>query len=284
MIGSAELMSRVSRGILLAITFVWASTACAAQPTVYSFGVVPQQSASKLARIWGPMLAYVGHEAGIKLRFETAPDIPTFERRLAEGKYDFAYMNPYHYVVFSQKPGYRAIAHAKDRLIRGIVVIRKDAPYHQIRDLSGTTMAFPSPAAFAASILVRGAFARRHIPIKPKYVGSHDSVYLGVAKGLFPAGGGVLRTFMAMDPSVRDQLRILWETAGYTPHAIAAHPRVPPAVVAKVRNALVALDRSEQGRELLSALAIKGWQSAKDADWDDVRALHLDLLDQYLGP
>ncbi|MFT7672206.1 MAG: ABC-type phosphate/phosphonate transport system substrate-binding protein [Gammaproteobacteria bacterium] len=39
---------------------------------------------------------------GFKVNFKTAPNIPTFKKRLAAGEYGFAYMNPYHYTVFNQ--------------------------------------------------------------------------------------------------------------------------------------------------------------------------------------
>lgn len=76
------------------------------------FGVVPQQSASKLAKQWGPLLEAWSDVTGIKFRFATARDIPTFEERLAAGEYDMAYMNPYHFTLVNHAAGYTALAHA----------------------------------------------------------------------------------------------------------------------------------------------------------------------------
>ena len=266
----------------LLVSALLLSPGLAGAGTPLSFGVVPQQSPTKLALVWGPILARVEAETGIAVRFSTAPDIPTFERRLAQGEYDFAYMNPYHYTVFSRKPGYRALAHARDKHIQGIIVTARAAPYQSLDELAGTTLAFPSPAAFAATILTRAEFDRRGIAISAKYVASHDSVYRSVAQGLYPAGGGVVRTLAAVAPEVREQLRILWTSPTYTPHAIAAHPRVAAAVVAKVQNALIELDQSDAGKALIEPLQIKGWQAADDREWDDVRALHITLLDKML--
>lgn len=283
------LLRGLNVAFLLVLTLIGTVTAQAteqpenkAPPKAYTFGVVPQQATSTLARDWGPMLARLSAMTGLHFVFKTAPDIPTFEKRLSRGEYDFAYMNPYHYVVFSQQPGYRAIARSEGRKIHGIVVVQKDASYHDIRELSGKTMAFPSPAAFAASVLVQAEFARKGITIHPEYVSSHDSVYLNVAKGLIPAGGGVMRTFKALDPAIRDQLRVLWKTPGYTPHAIAALPGIPPSVVQRVESALTHLSESSQGREALKSLSIPGWEAARDSDWDDIRKLDIHLLDRYL--
>lgn len=67
----------------------------AAEPTVLSIGIVPQTSATELVKHWAPVLGYLSEKTGCRLRFETAKDIPTFERRLADGVYDLAYMSPF---------------------------------------------------------------------------------------------------------------------------------------------------------------------------------------------
>ena len=241
----------------------------------YSFGVVPQQSATALAQSWVPIFRYISAKTGLKLHFRTARDIPTFETRLAAGEYDFAYMNPFHYVTYQADPGYQAFANQAHKKIRGILVRAKGSAIDSLEDLSGQTLAFPSPAAFAASLLPRGELNRAGIPITPKYVGSHDSVYRSVAKGLFPAGGGIERTFNTVRADIRDQLEVLWTSQGYTPHAFAAHPRVPREVVNRVAAAMIAMQQDPEALALLAKIKFRGIQSAVDADWDDVRGLGL---------
>jgi phosphonate transport system substrate-binding protein len=247
-------------------------------PQGLTFAIVPQQSASKLAQIWAPILEYLRRESGLTLEFRTAPDIPAFESRLAAGEEDIAYMNPLHYTVFSEMPGYRAFAKARDKRIKGILVVRKDSPIQSPRELDGATLAFPAPGAFAASVLTRAYLTGEGIRFTPRYVSSHDSVYRTVAKGLYPAGGGVLRTFDSIQADVREQLRVLWTTTGYTPHAFAAHPRVPSDTVERLARAMVSMDADERGRALLKTLSVKGFQAANDSDWDDVRSLGIQSL------
>tara|TARA_Y100001956_G_scaffold81838_1_gene100641 strand:- start:711 stop:1514 length:804 start_codon:yes stop_codon:yes gene_type:complete len=247
---------------------------------VFTFGIVPQQSASRLASLWDPILEQISEQTGHTIVFSTASDIPTFEQRLREGEYDFSYMNPYHYSVFSQTPGYRAMAKAKDKLIKGIIVVRKDSGINSVEQLQDQTLAFPSPAAFAASILTRDYLHQSGVSFTPSYVSSHDSVYLSVAKGFYPAGGGILRTFNSLPEETKELLTPIWQTEGYTPHAIAAHPRVPREIVAAVSQALFALNESPQTQQLLTNLNIKGFVNAKDQDWDDVRRLQIQLLSQ----
>lgn len=244
-------------------------------------GIVPQQSASRLAEDWGPLLAEISRRSGFPLSFRTAPTIPDFEERLGQGSYDLAYMNPYHYVVFNTASGYHAFAKEQGRKLQGILVVRKNSPYSKLSDLAGKTVVFPAPAAFAASILPQAEFGRLKIPIKAKFVASHDSVYRAVSSGLQEAGGGIERTFEALPAELRSTMRIIAETPPYTPHAFAAHPRVPAKILARVQAAMLSLAGDETGRRLLAPLAFKGIVAAEDKEWNDIRALDIDVLKQY---
>lgn len=260
----------------LSCSFVWAET----DKVTYSFGIVPQQSAKKLAKLWTPLLKYVSEQSGVTLRFKTAKNIPEFEKRLAEGEYDFSYMNPYHFTVFNKDPGYQAVAVRKDQPIVGILVTQKDQGVQSIEELEGKNLAFPSPAAFAASILPRAMLKNKGIEFEKKYVSSHDSVYLNVAKKRFASGGGVMRTLNNTTEQVRDSLTVLWKSPGYTPHAIAAHPRIDADIMAKVQQVLVDMANSPESNKLLKKLKIKnGLIKAVNSDWDDVRSLGIELLE-----
>ena len=88
-----------------------------------------------------------------------------------------------------------------------------------------------------------------------------------------------MRTFNGLEPEIREQLRIFWTSDPYTPHALAAHPRVPADTVKSILVAMQQLDESEQGRQLLKQINFKGIVAATDADWNDIRKLNLDLLE-----
>ena len=265
------------RTTLVGLICLIASTAATADEPI-SFGVVPQQAASKLASLWVPLLDRVTELSGISLEFRTSKDIPAFEAELARGGYDCAYMNPYHFTVFNEQSGYQAVAHARDKKIKGILIVRKDSSIADITALDGAEVAFPAPAAFAATILPSQELAARGIDVKPNYVSSHDSVYRSVERGLFVAGGGVVRTFNNAAPEVTSKLRILWTTDGYTPHAIACRPEIPEPIRQKLQAALVSLEQDDAGRDLVRAIKIKGFTAASNGDWDDVRALGIDNL------
>ncbi len=264
--------------ILFFVHLLWSNYVYSESIQAITFGIVPQHSAKKLAKKWIPILDYLSNKSGIEIIFKTAPSIPAFEKRLFKGKYDFSYMNPYHYVTFHENPGYEAFAKEKERSIKGIIVVKKQSAYESIEDFEGATLAFPSPTAFAASILIESAFKRKNIQIISKYVKSHDSVYRAVAKGIYPAGGGVIRTFNNMEEPVKSRLRILFTTQPYTPHAFAYHPRVDKNIVRKLQEELIMMEQDPSGILLLDTVNFEGISAAHDSQWDIVRGLNLNIL------
>ena len=271
--------------VLLLVAFLLSSNISYAKSEVEPvlvFGIVPQQSASKTAENWNPLLRQLSKITGYTIRFATAKDIPTFEKQLAESVYDLAYMNPYHYTVFHKKPGYLGIAKEDGAQLKSIIVTRKDSPYQKLQDLHDLTLAFPAPSSFAATVLPLIHFAKLGINVKPKYVESHASAYYFVSQGIVPAAGGVISTYETLPDEIKSQLRIIWTSKSYTPHAIAAHPRLPKKVIGKISKALVSLNEDAEGKTALAAINFKGFTSAKDKDWDDIRALHITNLDHLL--
>lgn len=243
-------------------------------PVRLSFGITPQKTASEVAKDWVPVLKYLADKTGYALEFETAKDIPTFEDRVGKGQYDIAYMNTYTYVVLhGVRAGYKAFAQEKERTLFGFIIVRRDSPYQSLEELKDKTLAFPSEAAFAASVVPRAHMTKLGIPFTPKYVGSHDSVYLSVVRGLYPAGGGAVRTLEAMPSDVREQLRVLWNTPHYAPYPFTAHQRVPKDVVEKLRQAMLYMEKDSEGAALLQRIAFKGISPTNDASYEEVRAV-----------
>ncbi len=242
-------------------------------PIKLTFGVAPQQAVTNVAEAWTPLLAYLSSKTGYTLEFRTAQDIATFDRRIKTGEFDFAYFNPLLYTTYYRVSGYHAVAKEKDTQLVGIVVVPKDSGYKSLKDLKGVTMAFPSPMAFAATILPQLSLKQLGVDVVPRYVSSHESVYRTVAFGLYPAGGGIVKTYDAVDPAVRDQLRILWKSAPYTSHPVAVNGRVPKQVTQRVVAALLAMANDPKGAQLLAAAGYKGFVAANDSDYDDIRKL-----------
>lgn len=223
---------------------------------VHEVHVVPQLTPSMLLGKWAPLLEQLGQRTGLCFELRIAASIPDFETALLAGQADFAFVNPYHEVMARKAQGYLPLVVDGKEKLSGILTVRADSPIQSLKELDGQPIAFPAPNAFAASLLIRSRLAQQGIQIQPRYVKTHANVYRAVIIGDVVAGGGVNNTLERENPSVRDQLRILHETPGYTPHPFVAHPRVARPLREAVIAAFLRLGDSESGRKLLDGIQI----------------------------
>jgi phosphonate transport system substrate-binding protein len=119
---------------------------------------------------------------------------------------------------------------------------------------------------------------KKGIVVSPKYVSSHDSVYLTVSKQFFVAGGGVMRTLSSTPTAVSEQLKIIWKSRPYTPHAIATRHDINPIVLKRLKKAMLEMNDSPEAKALLANINFNGFTLANNSDWDDVRALDINML------
>ena len=260
----------------------WAMALLLAGPCLagsYSVGVVPQFSARATQQIWAPILDDLQRRTGHTFALQGSPSISAFEQQLLAGEFDFAYMNPYHFVKASNALGYLPLVRDTAKNLRGILVVRKDSPYDDLTQLQGKPIAFPSPNALGASLMMRAILAQEFkLEFEPKYVKTHDSVYLNVVIGNAAAGGGVGRTLAQQSPEIRDQLRVLFTTPAVASHPLAAHPRVPEEVREQVQAALIAMGESEAGRQQLAGIPITAVGPALAEDYAPLQAMGLEAF------
>ena len=226
--------------------------------TEYRFGVVPQFEARHLASIWVPILEELSRRTGLHLVMAGSPRIPDFERAFQQGRFDFAYMNPYHSLTAAETQGYQPLVRDGGRSLYGILVVPRESPIQSVAELEGQTLAFPAPNALGASLLMRAELATLHkLTIEPDYVKTHSSVYTSVLLGRAAAGGGVMGTLKRQKPQVQQALRVLYKTREMPPHPVVAHPRVPAEHRDAVRHALLEMAAGEEGAALLAKVPIK---------------------------
>lgn len=171
------------------------------------------------------------------------------------GEYDFVYLNPLMYLEAKKRAGYSALAR-DGTLAHGVLVVRRDGP-RLLAGLAGKAIAFPAPAAAGATIFVRRDLRHAGIQHDLAYLGTHESVYRAVAAGQYAGGGGTLKTFQQSAPALRQELRVLHQTAPLMGHIVGVHPRVPATEVARVRQILLTLHAQDQTRDLLKPMGFR---------------------------
>lgn len=241
----------------------------------FSVGIVPQFEPRKLTEIWAPILSELEDKTGHSFVLVGSPTISDFEKSFIQGEFDFAYMNPYHYLVASETQGYRPVVRDGGRELFGVLVVAKDSEIQSVADLEGRSIAYPSPNALGASLLMRADLDRNFaLTYDAHYVSTHSSAYLNVVLGQMDAAGGVMATLNA-DPTILDNLRIVYETTRLPTHPVVAHERIAPDVLAEVKAAFLAMGETDEGKAMLAKVPIKEVAPAWAEEYEILEELNL---------
>ena len=218
----------------------------------YSLTVVPQLPALTTHKAWAPFVERLEKETGLRIKLTLYKTVPEFEVAVLAGKADFAFMNPYHQVMAKKAQGYVPLVRNGAESLYGIVVVARDGPIKNLKDLNGKEIAFPTPNAYAASLYLRALLSEQiGIKYKPYYLETHSDIYRHVILGKAAAAGGVNITFNRESADIRAQLRILYQTPPSAPHPLSAHPRVPAPDRQAMVAAILRLGADPANRELL---------------------------------
>ena len=246
-------------------------------PLAYSkealtIGVVPQFDSYKMHNIWDPIAKLLSKKLNQPVVFKQAIDIPSFGHEMQKGAYDIVYSNPYQLLQGNESQGYQPIIKDGSRNLSGIIVVKKDSKITKLSQLNDTVIAFPSPNALGAALLIRATLSQKNISFTPKYVKNHPSVYLNTVLGTVQAGGGVRASFNQQKPEIKNNLRILFETEKVTPHPIAIHPRI-----AKLQDRIQqAFFEIEKETKMLNAIPMRAVSTTTIDDYQSLKSLHLE--------
>lgn len=243
----------------------------------FSLGIVPQFDSRKIEEAWAPIAKEIELKTGHRIILRGSPTIPEFETRLYKGEFDFAYMNPYHFVQAHKSQRYTALLRDHAEPLQGIIVVRNDSTIKRVEELHGRKVAMPAPNALGASLIPRAEFARK-FKIAPEisYVKSHASVYRSVVAGTVDAGGGIDSTLEAESPSIKNQLRVLYKTIALPTHPIAAHSRIPASISKRFQEVILAYSESTEGRAQLSKVPILKIGIASTSEYKVLENMQLD--------
>lgn len=262
--------------VVFSLTSVTCSGLVYSSENVLTVGVVPQFEQRKLFRNWKPILIELEKLTGLEFRLVGSPKIPVFEKQFNKGVYDIAYMNPYHILKAHASQRYIPLVRDSNRL-KGILVVNKHSPVKSVNDLANKTIAFPSPNALGASLLMRSLLTEKFkIQFTSRYVQTHSSVYLHVAKNLVDAGGGVDKTLGKETEMLRENLRVLYRTPTVISHPIVVHPRVPAEKRQLIKTALFKLFASREGKALFKKVPINNLVATSMEDYQSLKAFKLD--------
>jgi len=246
----------------------------------WSFGVLPQRSATLAAHYWNPILNYAGRKSGVTLELDTRKSALDYSEAEARGEFDFVFSN-HIFTPGHAAAAYRPIARMAGKSISGQIVVPEASSLSSLLELEGREIGFPSKNAFVAYASPMSALILAGGTIKPVFGGTQEGVMAQLRAGAIPAAGVNSRVMQEYAARENFKYRAIWTSEPYLDIPVAAHPRVPPAVVTAVRDALIRMASDAEGQRVLAASAaiIKqeppwGFVEAQDAEYRNQREVY----------
>ena len=231
---------------------------------------------------------YLSKTTGLTIR-QVFPD--TFDEHMhmvGRGLIDLTFSNPFIYVKIADRYGARAFARIVEeqgkKNFRGQIICRADNPnIKTLADLKGKRLIAVDPTSaggflYPWSYLLENGLRREdfaEITFAPGPGGKQEKVVMAVYSGKYDVGmirEGTLK-ILANKIDLK-QIRILAYSPWYPGWVYAARSGLNPAIIAKIKKALLTLNiNTPEHKAILEKAGFIAVISAQDGDFDPVRKL-----------
>lgn len=268
--------------VLLLVSLCGARVSFADTPLV--LGVHPYKSPVKLHKAYRPLADYLAARLGRDMDVRISPDYRAHIEAVNSGRFALAYMGPASYVRLVEKYGPRPILARQvingQATFQGKIVVREDSKLRALKELKGKRFAFGDRSSTMSHLVPRHMLLDAGIDIaslsKYQFLGSHDNVALAVLYGEYDAGAVKEAVYHKY---AKRGLRALATTPALAEHLFVANPELGAQNIATLRAALLDLQNSPKGQQIMRRIkpGMTAMAPAVDKDYDNLRAILREL-------
>lgn len=259
-----------SRVAFLAAGLVLSSHVAWARPiTVGSISTEPGAEVKKFV----PLAAYLArqlHPDGIDQgKVVVAKSIPEMASLLREGKVDLYIDSPFPSMAVARLAGSKFLLRRWKKGIaeyHAVIFTHKDSGVDRVEDLRGRTIVFEEPFS-SSGYFVPVAILRQHglrlvakkdhsDPVGPGEVGyvfsyADENTMLWVLRRAASAGAMDDQSYLKEGRGDLSHLKVIHTSFPIPRHILSYRADLPARLVARIKNVLVAMDQSEEGKKAL---------------------------------
>jgi len=244
-------------------------------------GIFPRYNATETTTRYTPIADYLQQRLHRKVALLTSKDFQSFWRGIEERRYDIVQYNQYHYIRSAKT--YQVIAHNKEfgkNTMAGALYVRKDSGITDLKQLRGRTVLFgggeDAMISYIVPMYMMLQAGLKKDDIKSEFAVTPINSVIGVYNKLAQAAGSadnalgqpVIRNAINTDQltalAVSDQLlQLPWAVKRTTSTKLRE----------AIQAALVDLEGTEAGRNILKTALLTGIGKAQDKDYDPHRKM-----------
>ncbi len=237
--------------------------ACSSGGDVFFIGGIPDQDVSVLEERFEKLAQYLSDETGVEVRYVPSVAYSAVVTAFRGGDIQLAWYGGLTGVQARLAvPGAQAIAQREaDERFRTVFVARPGSGITSLGDLRGKSVSFGSPSSTSGHLMPRHFLAEAGVDPDEdfsvlNYSGSHDKTWKLVESGAYDAGAlnaVVWETRVAQGAIDTSKVDVFYTTPPYADYHWLVRPdlddRYGEGVTEKMRQALLALDAGEGGRQ-----------------------------------
>jgi phosphonate transport system substrate-binding protein len=270
----------------------WVTPSRAADPSwpkEITFALLSTENAAEITRRWGPVLAQLEKDLGIKVKSTIATDYRGTIEALKFKKAEIGHLGPKSYVEASNNNYANVEPIAQLQLANGslgyrsCLIVHNDSDMFSPEDMAGKTFAFNDPNS-TSGYLVPSAFFMMEMSVDPKkyfskvtFSGSHEASILAVANKKAEVASTNLPDLQQLTREgkvPRGALRVIWVSKLIPNDPIVVRKDMPASLRSAITESLTTMKarHPETFKEIGAWLG--GFVPADDAKYQVVRDLN----------
>ncbi|CAL61121.1 Conserved hypothetical protein, putative ABC transporter [Herminiimonas arsenicoxydans] len=222
---------------------------------------VTYQDGGPASERYKPLLALLSKELKQNIKLQSVDKYAVFEKGLAEGKYDLAFIHPAHVgLVAVKKNGYEGLVTAKGFTdYRARVMVANTSPLKSMQDLRGKKIGVPSLESITTVMFTANLRELKFPQPEKAFTATRyqDAVPFMIENGFVDAGvtgsGAVAKAWVAKGG------RILAETKPIPIKQFLASKKLSESDREKLKALLLALSENDAGKNALSKISMTGF-------------------------
>jgi phosphonate transport system substrate-binding protein len=252
---------RLMRVLALALLTIagWVTPSAAADaswPKEITFALLSTENASEITRRWGPIMAQLEKDLGIKVKSVTATDYRGTIEALKFKKAEIGHLGPKAYVEASNNNYANVEPIAQLQLANGslgyrsCLIVHSDSDMFSPEDMAGKTFAFNDPNS-TSGYLVPSAFFMMEMSVDPKkyfskvtFSGSHEASILAVANKKAEVASTNLPDLQQLTREgkvPRSALRVIWVSKLIPNDPIVVRKDMPASLRSAITESLTTM-------------------------------------------
>jgi phosphonate transport system substrate-binding protein len=244
-------------------------------------GLIPEQNVFRQRERYQVLKKYLFDRLGITVNFTSLSRYGNITEHFSYEKMDGAFFGSFTYALAHRQLGVEPLARPVNldgtSTYHGYVFVRKDSGIRSTADMKGKRFAFVERATLAGYLFPLAYFKAAGISNPHAFLGesffagSHDAAILAVLNREADIGAAKNTIYDQMsveNPRIEKELVILAASGVVPQNCLAVRKDLEPELKSALKQALLEMDKNDEGTEALRRFGARGFIETRDNDYE----------------